>query len=95
MMISKLFKTTFLLGLITIFFACNTDELENKIAALEAEKLESANQLGGKEELIVDFIGSLNEIEENLATIKERENIITARFDKGNMEMDNNIKDQI
>ena len=35
MTISKLFKTTFLLGLIAVFFACNTDELEDKIAKLE------------------------------------------------------------
>jgi DNA repair exonuclease SbcCD ATPase subunit len=95
MTISKLFKTTFLFGLITIFFACNTDELEQKIADLEAEKLEANVNLEGKEAMIVDFMGSMNEIEANLATIKERENIITARFDKGNVEIDDNIKDQI
>jgi DNA repair exonuclease SbcCD ATPase subunit len=95
MTISKLFKTTFLFGLITIFFACNTDELEQKIADLEAEKLEANGNLEGKEAIIVDFMGSMNEIEANLATIKERENIITARFDKGNVEIDDNIKDQI
>ena len=95
MRVSKLFKATFLLSLITIFFACNTDELERKIAELEAEQLEASGQLAGKEELIVDFIGSMNEIQENLATIKERENIITARFDNGNMEMNSSIKDEI
>jgi len=95
MTISKLFKTTFLFGLITLFFACNTDELEQKIAALEAEKLEANSDLEGKEAVIVDFIGSMNEIEANLATIKERENIITTRFDNGNVEMDNNMKGQI
>ncbi|MFB0925759.1 MAG: hypothetical protein QMB65_10860, partial [Vicingaceae bacterium] len=95
MKVSKLFKTTLLLGLITIIFACNTDELESKIAELEAEKIETANQINGKEEMISDFIGSLNEIEGNLAIIKERENIITAKFDKGNMEIDNNMKDEI
>ncbi len=95
MTISKLFKTTILLGLVPLFFACNSDELENKIAELEAEKLEANSNLEGKEEMIVDFIGSMNEIEANLATIKERENIITERFDKGNVEMDNNMKDQI
>jgi len=95
MKVSKLFKTTLLLGLITIIFACNTDELESKIAELEAENIETANQINGKEEMISDFIGSLNEIEGNLAIIKERENIITAKFDKGNMEIDNNMKDEI
>jgi hypothetical protein len=95
MKVSKLFKTTLLLGLITMIFACNTDELESKIAELEAEKIETANQINGKEEMISDFIGSLNEIEGNLAIIKERENIITAKFDKGNKEIDNNMKDEI
>jgi DNA repair exonuclease SbcCD ATPase subunit len=95
MKVSKLFKTTLLLGLITMIFSCNTDELESKIAELEAEKIETANQINGKEEMISDFIGSLNEIEGNLAIIKERENIITAKFDKGNMEIDNNMKDEI
>ena len=95
MTISRLFKATFLLSLITLFFACNTDELENKIAELEAEKLEANSNLEGKEAVIVDFMGSMNEIEANLAKIKERENIITARFDKGNVEMDDNMKDQI
>ncbi|PCJ28056.1 MAG: hypothetical protein COA97_01920 [Flavobacteriales bacterium] len=95
MTISRLFKTAFLFSLITLLFACNTDELENKIAELEAEKLEANNSLEGKEAIIVDFMGSMNEIEANLAQIKERENIITARFDKGNVEMDDNMKDQI
>lgn len=53
-------------------FSCNSDELENKIAELEAEKLESSGQLNEKEEVIVEFIGSMNEIQENLARIKER-----------------------
>jgi DNA repair exonuclease SbcCD ATPase subunit len=95
MILSRLYKGVFLLSFITLFFACNTDELENKIAELEAEKIEANNALDGKEEIIVDFIGSMNEIEENLAKIKERENIITARFDKGNVEMNNSMKNQI
>jgi len=95
MSVSKLFKTTFLLSLITLIFACNTDELKDKIAQLEAEKLEANSNLEGKEDLIVDFIGSMNEIEANLAEIKERENIITTRFDEGNVEMNDNMKDQI
>ena len=95
MTISKLFRATFLFSLITVFFACNTDELEKKIAQLEAEKLEANGNLEGKEAIIVDFMGSMNEIESNLATIKEREGIITERFNKGNVEMDDNMKDQI
>lgn len=95
MTISKLFKTTFLLTLITLFFGCNTDELENRIAELEAENLEVTGNIEDKESIIIDFVSSMNEIEANLATIKERENILTTRFDKGNVEVDNNMKDQV
>jgi DNA repair exonuclease SbcCD ATPase subunit len=95
MKISNRFKKPVLFLLIALFSACNTGELENKIAELEAEKIESTNDLVDKEELIVDFISSLNEIENNLAEIKERENVITSNFQKGNMEINNNIKDQI
>lgn len=91
----KLFKLTFLFSLITLLFACNTDELEKKIADLEAEKIEANDNLENKEELIVDFIGSMNEIQANLSTIKEKENIITARFDNGSKEMNNSMKDDI
>ena len=89
------YKQNVFLSLITLTFSCNTDELENKIAELEAEKLEANGNLEGKEAIIVDFIGSMNEIEANLAEIKEREDLITTRFDKGNVEMDNSMKDQI
>lgn len=92
---SNLVKSFIILLSLTVIFSCNTDELENKITDLEAQNAESANQLNEKEELIVDFIGSMNEIQDNLAKIKERENIMTARFDKGNVEMDNNMKDDI
>ncbi|MGB0882273.1 MAG: hypothetical protein ACPGSO_04925 [Vicingaceae bacterium] len=91
----KLFKAAFLVTVITFLFACNTDELEQKIADLEAEKIEANSQLNGKEEVILDFVSSMNEIQANLTTIKERENIITARFDKGNMEMNSSMKDDI
>lgn len=95
MITSRLLKFAFLLSLFTVFYACNTDELENKIADLEAENLENVDELGSKEEVIVDLIGSMNEIQENLAKIKERENLMSANFDKGNVEIDNNMKDQL
>jgi DNA repair exonuclease SbcCD ATPase subunit len=95
MLITKHFKIPFLCLFIALFSACNTDELENKIAELEADKMESNQAVNAKEELIEDLIGSLNEIESNLATIKEKEDLITSNFDKGNIEMNNNMKDQI
>ena len=91
----KFLKTTLLLSSIMVLFSCNSDELEQKIAALEAEKIEANGNLEGKEDLIVDFIASMNEIQANLSAIKERENIITARFDDGNMEVNNNMKADI
>lgn len=91
----KLFKALLLMTCVTVFFSCNTDELENKIAELEAEKLESNGQLDDKEELIVEFIGDMNEIQANLATIKERENLMTSHLDKGNVEMNETMKDEI
>jgi len=95
LMQSKIFKLTLLLSVIILLFGCNTDELEQKIAALEADKIEAESSSELKEELIVDFMTSMNEIQANLSTIKERENIIAARFDKGNMEMNNSMKDDI
>jgi len=90
----KFFKTLFVIGGAVLLFSC-TEELENKIAELEKEKQEANSDLAGKEELIVDFINSMNEIEANLSEIKEKENIVTTRFDDGNVEMDENMKDQI
>ena len=92
---SNFFKVTLLLSLVTFFFACNTDKLEQKIADLEVDRIEANGSLEVKEELILDFMSSMNEIQANLSTIKERENIITARFDKGDMEMSNSMKDDV
>jgi len=84
-----------LLGIVILLSACNTDELEQKIADLEADKIEAYGKLEGKEELLVEFVSSMNEIQENLSKIKEHENIISARFDNGNMEVKNSMKDAI
>jgi len=84
-----------LLGIVILLSACNTDELEQKIADLEADKIEAYCKLEGKEELLVEFVSSMNEIQENLSKIKEHENIISARFDNGNMEVKNSMKDAI
>lgn len=92
----KLFKIILILiGLSTVIYSCKNDELEAEIADLQNQNSNAQNQLNEKEELIVDFIGSMNEIQANLAKIKERENIMTARFDKGNVEMDNGMKEDI
>lgn len=82
--------------IVVSFIACNNDEAyEEKIAALEAEKNELMEQSNSKEEMINEFIKNLNEIDENLKTIKEKEGIITVNFDKGNVEVEESMKDQI
>lgn len=92
----KLFKPLMLILIsASLFVSCTNDELENKIADLQADSLATANQLDDKEALIVEFIGDMNEIQANLATIKERENLMTTRFDKGNVEMNETMKDEI
>ena len=95
MKISEINKLAFLFTLVIVLFSCNTDELENKIADLEQEKVTANSTLEGKEAVIVDFIGSMNEIQDNLSKIKEREKIITTRFDNGNSEITDNQKTQI
>jgi DNA repair exonuclease SbcCD ATPase subunit len=91
---TKIFRTLLILSLTPLFFAC-TGELEEKISDLEAERRLDSAEIGNKEEMIIEFINSMNEIEGNLATIKEKENIITTRFDDGNGEINNVMKDQI
>ena len=70
MKVSGISKIAFLLSLIIVLFSCNTDELENKIADLEHENIAADSNLAGKEAVIVDFIGSMNEIQDNLSKIK-------------------------
>ena len=78
----------------TLFFSCNNDELENRIADLQQDSLSAVSELNGKEEEILTYISSLNEIQENLVEINEREKLMTTRFDKGN-EITPNMKEQI
>lgn len=78
----------------TLFFSCTNDELENRINDLQQDSLSAVSELNGKEEEILTYISSLNEIQENLVEIKEREKLMTTRFDKGN-EITPNMKEQI
>lgn len=92
----KIFRIVLIfVALSTLMYSCNNDELEAEIADLQNQNSDAQNQLNEKEELIVEFIGSMNEIQDNLTKIKEREGIMTARFDKGNVEMDESMKKDI
>jgi len=86
-------KKYLILLLIPAFFACGRG------AKKEAEALKARNdslmaQTTQKDEAINDFIGSINDIQAALDTIKFKENIITVNTGKG-MEMNLSAKDQI
>lgn len=80
--------------LITTIFSCKNDEYEQRISELQQDSLATSGELLSREEEIINFIGSLNEIEENLAQIKEREKLITSNISL-NEEVTPSMKDQI
>jgi len=92
---NNIFKISFIIGLMILFFACNNDELNNKINDLEKDKSDLQQGSMAKDEQIDDYIKSLNEIQDNLDSIKSKEHLVTTTFDKGKGEIDNNMKDQI
>jgi len=68
----------------------NNDELEQ----LQAERDSLLQIANNKDETINDFIQSFNEIEANLETIKQKENIISLKT-HGDIELDDTTKDKI
>jgi len=91
----KSIKTAFWLLTITAFVGCNTEELENKILDLEKQNVELQGGSEDKAAVITEFIASMNEIESNLAEIKEREDVISINFDRGSGEINATKKDEI
>jgi DNA repair exonuclease SbcCD ATPase subunit len=79
----------------TLFFACNTDELENKIADLEQQNHELEGGSSMKDGEIEEYMKSMNEIYDNLATIKEKEKLINTNIDLTSGEINENMKDKI
>ncbi len=70
-------KKAIIASLLAVFlFSCNTKLKEEK-EQLEKANIELKDQLSTQENTLNDFLGSLNEIETNLGTIKEREKMIT------------------
>ena len=68
----------------------NSSEFEQ----LQAERDSLLQIANNKDETINDFIQSFNEIEANLETIKQKENIISLKT-HGNIELDDAAKDKI
>lgn len=80
--------------LIVTLFSCKNDEYEKRISDMQQDSLATSSELLSREEEIINFIGSLNEIEENLSQIKERERLITSGINL-NSEVTPSMKDQI
>ncbi|HIE15974.1 MAG TPA: hypothetical protein EYP69_03510 [Bacteroidales bacterium] len=81
------------LGFVVIsFISCNTHEKEMQALQLSRDSL--LNQLKGRDSTINVFFESFNEIQDNLATIKEKEQIINMNA-SGDFETNPEIKDQI
>lgn len=91
-------KRIILLAIVAFAFASCTQKVQEEVERLQQENLELKDQLTTKDQTFNDFFGSLNEIEENLALIKEKENIITEGTQnslEGNTDMMNTINNDI
>ena len=81
-----------LMAMVLSFSSCNTHEEELK--ALQLSKDSLLTQLNGRDSTIDTFFESFNEIQDNLAAIKEKENIINMNA-SGDVESTPEMKDQI
>jgi chromosome segregation ATPase len=86
-------KKYLLLLLVPLFFACG-QKAKKEADALKARNDSLMSQTLQKDEAINEFIGSINEIQEALDTIKMKENIINVSADKTG-ELKLAAKDQI
>lgn len=77
--------------------ACNTKELEEKIAQLEQEKQEVMSEVQDRDSSLMTFMQSFTEIEKNLREIREREmNIELSReSDLSSEDLKNKINEDI
>lgn len=88
-------KTIVLASVLVLLFSCKDEEMENKIADLENQNTELNNGSTEKDNQIETYIQSLNEIQDNLSAIKEKQKIVTSSFNMGNGELNTNAKDMI
>jgi hypothetical protein len=70
-------KKIILFAIVGVFLASCGQKAQEEVERLEQENLELKEQLSTNEGTFNEFFGSLNQIEENLALIKEKENIIS------------------
>lgn len=70
-------KKIILFAIVGVFMASCGQKSQEEAERLQQENLELKEQLSTNEGTFNEFFGSLNQIEENLALIKEKENIIS------------------
>jgi len=73
-----------LISVIVLFAACESAEQNNEIIRLQDEKAELARQSSQKDSIIYTIVQSFNDIENNLAAVKERQGIVTLAASQGN-----------
>lgn len=70
-------KLIYLLLFLPFFIACNNKANDEKIKQLEEQNQQLLAEQNKKDSTINDFLESINAIEENLSTVKAKENIIS------------------
>lgn len=73
-----------------LFTSCNKE----KLAQLQSQNQSLADQKAQQDSILNQLLGTLNQFEDNLAEIKQRENLVTAAA-SGDMELGEGGKDQI
>lgn len=89
---SALYST--LLSLALIFNGCQSNEPNPELEKLKAEKEAIAKEAASKDSTINSFMESLNEIEDNLREVKQKEGSIKASANSG-AELQGTSKDRI
>lgn len=84
-------------SLLVFLFACNEEPKEESNSQLDSLKSENAalkEQALQKDDMINEFLTSFDEIQENLALIKEKEAVITLQTNE-DIELEQSAKDKI
>lgn len=69
--------------MVALLASCASEDKEARIRQLEAEKESAQMELQQGYAVVEDMMATLNEVEDNLATIKEKEQIVTLNTEEG------------
>ena len=87
-------KSIIIIQIILFVLSCNNSNQEAKIAQLKKENLELKNEKSQNQETLYVFSETINQIQANLDTIKEKEHIINT-IAQSDVEKQQNSKKQI